>query len=32
MRRLGGTGSEWERIPCYGGIPHDWVGEQLTVR
>lgn len=27
MRHFGG---EWERIPCYG-IPHDWVGERITV-
>jgi hypothetical protein len=24
-------GSEWERIPCYGGIPYGWVGERITV-
>jgi hypothetical protein len=28
MRHLGG---EWERIPCYGGIPLGWVGERMTV-
>jgi hypothetical protein len=28
MRHFGG---EWERIPCYGGIPPDWVGERITV-
>lgn len=31
MRKLGGVGSEWERIPCYGGTPHDWVGNRITV-
>jgi hypothetical protein len=30
MRKLGG--GEWERIPCYGGIPPGWVGERVTVR
>lgn len=28
MRRIGG---QWERIPCYGGIPPGWVGERITV-
>jgi hypothetical protein len=28
MRHFGG---EWERIPCYGGIPYGWLGERITV-
>lgn len=27
MRHIGG---EWERIPCYGGVPHNWQGERIS--
>jgi hypothetical protein len=29
MRHLGG---EWERIPCYGGIPPGWVGQRIVLK